>query len=197
MSIATKKWGGGTCRQCRIHDLANIGAAACIAQPHPAFRHYFLGKTIASWKKILPVTKHFTKLFLKSSSNVASGARKCVGCRRSLRSEHFMTTYLWGCKKTVEDSSCFRVGLLSYFWPHFFYEPSKSGGHLMYCPSHSLVKKKKKKDLHVGILDSLNFIWNDVQLQPRLQDWLDFCLAGINVCPICEASLSHHIYQKK
>ena len=54
----------------------------------------------------------------------------------------------------------------------------------------------------VGIF-LINFflLWNDVQLQSKLLDRLDFCRAvfkttfshrGMNVCLICEASLSHH-----
>ena len=44
----------------------------------------------------------------------------------------------------------------------------------------------------------------DVQLQPELLDILEFCLAvcvlddflhmGMNICPICEDSLSHHTF---
>ena len=55
-------------------------------------------------------------------------------------------------------------------------------------------------DPRAGIFNFLFFVLlNDVQLQPKLLDRLEFCRAvptfshrGMNVCPICEASLSHH-----
>ena len=44
-----------------------------------------------------------------------------------------------------------------------------------------------------------SLLWNDVQLQQKLLDRLEFCCAlttfsqrGMNICLICEASLSHH-----
>ena len=91
-----------------------------------------------------------------------------------------------------------RVRILSYkdITTHLSLSNSITKKRLRFLVSTSVASDPPWRHVKIFFL-----LWNDVQLQPKLLDRLEFCRAliqttfshrGMKVCLICEASLSHH-----